>query len=472
MICPQSAAAAAMNEADITFPSDWPQRFRQFQEIDQLLRCGICSEFFDTPMMLLGCSHNHCSRCIRSHLQETQSCPSCRVPSDSQQLKPNRLIEDLILAWKSCRTYIPALEQTQKQSPTTAHAQVQTIHVPLPESESEPQFLHRTDPSSAPSANTRNKRKLEQLSLSTPPSRASQPPLSDPSASIQPAAGQVVECPLCACRVKMAKLNSHMDHNCQLHVEKEPSPIVLDDDDDGQDSEFMPNVRDRRSVISTTSTSSPRGASRATPQKYKKSVVYSGLGEAKLRQLLKSEGISSHGDRQGMIRRHKQYLVLYNANQDASKKKSTAQLLRDLDHWEASEAKKTKLTASSTALTMTADHATNTEIENEKQQHLLRYHSEFDQLLAHARSNKRPKTTAPSELCNNDSVGDDPAPSDLRPLESITTAGAGIGIGSGNAADDQDGSTALDSFLDRLDNLPDEVPESPPRLTANPTDAR
>jgi len=41
---------------DVTDPSDWPQP--DFAHLDGLLRCTICYEFFRTPVMFQGCSHN------------------------------------------------------------------------------------------------------------------------------------------------------------------------------------------------------------------------------------------------------------------------------------------------------------------------------------------------------------------------------------------------------------------------------
>ena len=47
-------------------------------------RCCICSDLYETPLLLRGCAHTFCSACIRQNLavQEQSmrqpSCPACR----------------------------------------------------------------------------------------------------------------------------------------------------------------------------------------------------------------------------------------------------------------------------------------------------------------------------------------------------------------------------------------------------------
>jgi len=54
---PQQAAMAMLMDMDddVTDPSDWPTA--SGAQLDQLMRCTICRDFFGAPVMFVGCSH-------------------------------------------------------------------------------------------------------------------------------------------------------------------------------------------------------------------------------------------------------------------------------------------------------------------------------------------------------------------------------------------------------------------------------
>ncbi|KAL5349257.1 E3 ubiquitin-protein ligase rad18 [Pseudogymnoascus australis] len=65
---------------------------------------------------------------------------------------------------------------------------------------------------------------------------------------------------------------------------------------------------------------------------------YSLLNDTNLRKKLKDLGISNTGNRPALERRHREWLTLWNANCDAAKPRSKAELLRELDTWERIQA--------------------------------------------------------------------------------------------------------------------------------------
>lgn len=65
---------------------------------------------------------------------------------------------------------------------------------------------------------------------------------------------------------------------------------------------------------------------------------YSLLNDTNLRKKLKDLGISNTGNRPALERRHREWLALWNSNCDASKPRSKAELLRELDTWEKIQA--------------------------------------------------------------------------------------------------------------------------------------
>jgi len=66
------------------------------KEENELLKCPICFDLFHTAL-LLPCSHNFCALCIRQSLTfGHKRCPICKKASDTCDLRPNRLIDELV----------------------------------------------------------------------------------------------------------------------------------------------------------------------------------------------------------------------------------------------------------------------------------------------------------------------------------------------------------------------------------------
>nr|KAF6335685.1 RAD18 E3 ubiquitin protein ligase [Pipistrellus kuhlii] len=73
----------------------WPPGLEVMKTVDDLLRCGICFEYFNIAMMIPQCSHNYCSLCIRKFLSYKTQCPTCCVTVTEPDLKNNRALDDL-----------------------------------------------------------------------------------------------------------------------------------------------------------------------------------------------------------------------------------------------------------------------------------------------------------------------------------------------------------------------------------------
>eukprot|EP00041_Stephanoeca_diplocostata_P003902 m.39179 g.39179 ORF g.39179 m.39179 type:complete len:313 (+) comp14699_c0_seq1:172-1110(+) len=81
------------------------------RQIDNHLRCTICQDLFNIPMMLPSCSHNFCSECIRKHLAFKDqkhtfgsSCPQCSAPAKDTELVNNRPLEHLVIMFRKIRS--------------------------------------------------------------------------------------------------------------------------------------------------------------------------------------------------------------------------------------------------------------------------------------------------------------------------------------------------------------------------------
>lgn len=80
------------------------------------------------------------------------------------------------------------------------------------------------------------------------------------------------------------------------------------------------------------------------------SLNYSLLKDNALRKRLSDLGISNWGPRQLLEKRHKEWVMLWNANCDSSRPKTRLELLRDLDTWERTQGGHASLTSQSANL--------------------------------------------------------------------------------------------------------------------------
>ncbi|KAE8298605.1 E3 ubiquitin-protein ligase RAD18 [Larimichthys crocea] len=82
--------------------ADLPAELAGLKDVDALLRCPICFDFLNISMMT-KCSHNFCSLCIRKFLSYKLQCPLCNTQTTEQDLRNNRLLDDLVATFKATR---------------------------------------------------------------------------------------------------------------------------------------------------------------------------------------------------------------------------------------------------------------------------------------------------------------------------------------------------------------------------------
>ncbi|KAF9573131.1 E3 ubiquitin-protein ligase rad18 [Mortierella alpina] len=63
-------------------------------------------------------------------------------------------------------------------------------------------------------------------------------------------------------------------------------------------------------------------------------LTYSVLNDKQLRKKLQELGLPSHGDKQQMMKRHAEYVTIFNANCDASRPRPVSELMKAMDAWE------------------------------------------------------------------------------------------------------------------------------------------
>lgn len=104
---------------DVSDPSDWLRTpLSQLGPVEQALRCRVCKDFFDTPM-ITSCSHTFCSLCIRRCLTTDGRCPACRTQDQAIKLRPNSTVQELVDAFKGARSVILQFGQNLKAAEET-----------------------------------------------------------------------------------------------------------------------------------------------------------------------------------------------------------------------------------------------------------------------------------------------------------------------------------------------------------------
>ncbi|KAJ7118772.1 hypothetical protein C8R44DRAFT_789233 [Mycena epipterygia] len=316
----------AQNIPDAT---DFPKQAASLAELDSAVRCPICSNFFDGPVSL-ACGHCFCSMCIRGALSSKAHCPTCRQSATESHLRPNPAIEEVVTAWNLARPYLLSRARQEERA-------------------AEP---------------VRKKRKLSPSCVADP-SRTSSAgpshgghdnPSSDAPDGDVPKPDAIVECPVCEQGVKYKELNRHMDNNCESTGS----------------SKSAPSSKSQKTLWSDLMGAPPKskGKERAAADADDRlpKVSYDTLKEKQLRDKLSEHGLLTTGDRASLTKRHQRWTMLWNANLDKSsaKRRSKAELQKDLKKWEEEAKVKKKKT--------TVDNS-----------HLSKYKSEFKELVAAAR---------------------------------------------------------------------------------------
>ncbi|KAI9032736.1 hypothetical protein CLU79DRAFT_727674 [Phycomyces nitens] len=242
---------------DFDDPSDFS--CVDLQELDKYMRCPICKEIVQTPMILASCSHTFCAGCIRRSMDRELCCPLCREPTNQNKLHHNHMVENILIQWKKTRKHILDLEKN--------------IAVPQPNL-----------PPVVPQPQTR--RILTRSAKGKEVERAEpvkDEPLTDKS---------IVACPVCSQMMEMSQLNSHIDQ-CATSDAQIFQP-------------FMSRVTHPQNKF----------FARNPPKKPTK-FVYSMQSDKEMRSILKGLGLDTHGDKRKLIWRHKEYSLLYSINEDS-----------------------------------------------------------------------------------------------------------------------------------------------------------
>lgn len=336
---------------------DLPPNLSCLKNIDTLLRCPICFEFLNITMMT-QCSHNFCSLCIRKFLSYKLLCPVCNLPSTEQDLRNNRLLDDLVQSFQSARQTLchsnlesppispetppmmvkgKAARQKRLKKEANALSHFFQKKTPMTPVKSEPVEVSVQLPAHFKLENVEEatiKVKEEKMELSAFPST---------SQSSKPVVK--VECPVCGVCVPETHINKHLD-------------MCLSRDDK---KEGLRSGRRRK----------------AMPK-----LLYTLITVPKLKKMLKECHLSAQGSRDQLVRRHQEFTHIYNAQCDSLNPKSAEEIAKEIEN---NERLRNQLDSKRKPVIITTKNQTAEEIEELHSVYRKQHSSEFSRLVAQVR---------------------------------------------------------------------------------------
>ncbi|KAI9504602.1 hypothetical protein BX070DRAFT_233718 [Coemansia spiralis] len=352
-------------------PSDWPSTLPHLRELDNLLRCPICKEYFNTAMVTGGCGHTFCSLCVRRCLTQETKCPSCRAPLNKSELRPNRLVDNLMRTFKGGRQLLLNSLTKSNSTPTNSISNnAETVfsgYRGKSASKEESTLRKRQRISTRSSARISNEANNENPAFADSdamqnglsfvvldddgdigvesdenytdnerdfvPAKSNNKKIDDTrrteestaSVGITPQQQDTkVHCPNCKQLVSQSLINRHLDR-CLSSL---PSS--------NESSTVSAVSQAKKHLAPMLKPQSKRAATLALPKPTK--LAYSLLSESKLRRTLKDLGIPPKGDKNQMQTRHIEWVNMYLANEDSESPVSHRALLKQLAAWEESMA--------------------------------------------------------------------------------------------------------------------------------------
>ncbi|MCJ1404029.1 E3 ubiquitin-protein ligase rad18 [Xylographa trunciseda] len=292
---------------EVTDSSDWLNTpVAPLRSVEAALRCQVCKDFYNTPM-LTTCCHTFCSLCIRRCLTSDGKCPTCRSSDQEIRLRRNWAVQELVDAFTAARPSILQLGQDLRTRGKSERQKRKRV-----DDEAEAQDVGRGSQRTTRSQSRKSPNSHSDLTDGVEESTADD--LLDATLASEDG---LSACPICNQRMKIEDVFPHLDTHQEGHTKnqiKKPTP-------------------------SFGSISKIRSPSKTSPPPVERlpSLSYSIMNENSLRKKIGTLGIPTGGTKQLLIRRHTEWVNLWNANCDSSKPRSKRELLHDLDVWDRTQ---------------------------------------------------------------------------------------------------------------------------------------
>ncbi|XP_077385663.1 E3 ubiquitin-protein ligase RAD18 isoform X2 [Festucalex cinctus] len=340
------------------------------KQVDTLLRCPICFDFLNTSMMT-KCSHNFCSLCIRKFFSYKLQCPVCNVQATEQDLQKNRLLDELVVNFQAARQQ---MSPTYFDSPPISPKNPTSVKCKTPRDKGQNStvvshfFQKRPRKSSGKDGQTGrtlgpNDTATRLITVKEEPNNTGEASREDtdllgssmeqamphtsssPPTDVKPVIK--VECPVCSVSVSQLFINKHLDM-CLTSGEKKES---------------------LRSSF---------GKSRQPMGK----LVYNLLSLQELKRKLKECHLHVKGSRDDMIKRHKEFVHIYNAQCDSLNPKSGEEIAKEV---EAAERVKNKLQDKVKPVMVFSKNHSEEEIDEVHSKYRKQHSNDFSRLVAQVR---------------------------------------------------------------------------------------
>ncbi|KAI1437916.1 DNA repair protein rad18 [Xylaria sp. CBS 124048] len=319
--------------------TDWlPTPLSGLSAVEAALRCQICKDFYKTPM-LTSCNHTFCSLCIRRALSADGKCPLCRASEQEMKLRSNWSMEEVVAAFTQTRAAVLEFARrppSPSPSPSPSPATTSTIsdapkrrvgYISIDDDDSEPSSKRLR--SSTRLSKTRGMEATAEMAR-----LESDIPDTEPM-NIEPDDG-LVACPICWKRMKPVQVDRHIDSSCPGPQPCPPPPPRLPSYGNPPKSIRMtgtPSTSSSRTRFHPPTISNKPQPPLPTPDRLP-TLNYSMLKETHLRKELNELGLSNSGNRAMLERRHREWVMIWNANCDSQRPRRRIELLHDLDVWE------------------------------------------------------------------------------------------------------------------------------------------
>ncbi|KAF2188290.1 DNA repair protein rad18 [Zopfia rhizophila CBS 207.26] len=336
---------------DLPDSTDWiSTSLASFEPLEAALRCQVCKEFYDTPM-ITSCSHTFCSLCIRRCITTDGKCPACKNNIQADKLRVNGVVRDIVERFQEARPKALELARKDKEEGKETEG-------------GKKRKLDETDlEEEAPVRQTRS-RKTRSKCLSG--NGEQEAPIEVPDSEDEGEDGDeflpdgMARCPVCQKAMKEEHVFPHLDVCPSLQKSG------------GHNTRSPTNNTFRTSL-------QPQPKKESSPAQRLPQLNYSLLKDNALRQKLHALGIPTGGNKNALIRRHTEWLNLWNSNCDSTHPKSKKQLLKELDTWDK--------TQGGNAVTLETKIMKK---DFDGKSHATTHKSHFDDLIADARKKRAP----------------------------------------------------------------------------------
>lgn len=296
---------------DVPDSTDWLNTpLAALADLENALHCQICKEFYDTPM-ITSCSHTFCSRCIRTSLSADGRCPACRASDQASKLRNNWSLQEVVSTFLAARPQAIKIAREEREQPNNA------------KSTKRKRAILDSDEIAGAEKGGRTTRSKSRRTVASQGSQQEAIEVDDseddgPFEPEKPQDDGLVECPLgCGKRMKIEAVEPHLDR-CE-------------------DEKVAAKRAKSRTPIGGLSSSRPSPRNTPRPQDRISELNYSLLKETATRKKMDELGLPSFGSKQLMVRRHTEWVNLWNANCDSSHARTKRELLNDLDTWERTQ---------------------------------------------------------------------------------------------------------------------------------------